>query len=319
MRILVWHVHAAWMTSFVQGPHEYCVPLLPDRSDDGKGRAQTYPWPASVHEFTPAQIAVTDFDVVVLQRPREPALFERWTGRTLGSNGVPAVYVEHNTPRGDVNEWQHVLAARSDIPVAHVTEFNQMVWDNGKAPTVVIAHGVPDHGGQYVGDTGSLCVAVNEPLRRWHVAGLDLVAEIAARVPVAVYGLGAEALRGRIADGLAAVGDLSQQALHERMAQHFAYLHPYRWTSLGLSLVEAMTLGAPVLVNGSTAAYEAVPPEAGLVSTNPERLAGTARRWLADPDEARQVGRAAREHALRAFGLLRFLDDWDRLLKEVAR
>jgi hypothetical protein len=319
MKILVWHVHAAWMTSFVQGPHEYCVPLLPDRGDDGKGRARTYPWPASVHEYTPAQLAGRDFDVVVLQRPRELELFRRWTGRTLGSNGVPAVYVEHNTPRGDVNEWRHVLADRSDIPVAHVTEFNQMVWDNGRAPTTVIAHGVPDSGNQYVGDTRSLSVAVNEPVRRWHVAGLDLVAEIATRVPVAVYGLGTDALRGRIGDGLAEVADLSQQALHERMARHFAYLHPYRWTSLGLSLIEAMTLGAPVLVNGSTAAYEAVPPQAGVISTNPERLAETARRWLADPDEAREVGRAARDHALRAFGLVRFLDDWDWLLKEVAR
>ena len=38
MRILAWHVHAAWMTSFVQGPHEYYVPVLPDRSADGKVR-----------------------------------------------------------------------------------------------------------------------------------------------------------------------------------------------------------------------------------------------------------------------------------------
>jgi hypothetical protein len=45
----------------------------------------------------------------------------------------------------------------------------------------------------------------------------------------------------------------------------------------------------------------------------------TAQRWLHDRDEAREVGRAAREHALRRFGLARFLADWDRLLKEVAR
>jgi glycosyltransferase involved in cell wall biosynthesis len=319
MRILVWHVHAGWMTSFVQGPHEYCVPLLPDRGVDGKGRARTYRWPASVREVTPAQIAGTDFDAVVLQRPHELELFERWAGRSPGSHGVPAVYVEHNTPRGDVTEWHHVLARRSDIPIAHVTEFNRMVWDNGIAPTVVIAHGVPDRGGRYVGDKGSLSVAVNEPVRRWHVAGLDLVTQIATRVPVAVYGLASDDLRGRIAKGLTEVDDLSQQALHERMAHHFAYLHPYRWTSLGLSLIEAMTLGAPVLVNGATAAYEAVAPEAGVVSADPERLAETARRWLADPAEAREVGRAARDHALRTFGLLRFLDDWDRLLKEVSR
>ena len=35
-----------------------------------------------------------------------------------------------------------------------------------------------------------------------------------------------------------------------------AYLHPYRWTSLGLSLIEAMTIGMPVLALPVTAAPE---------------------------------------------------------------
>jgi glycosyltransferase involved in cell wall biosynthesis len=80
-----------------------------------------------------------------------------------------------------------------------------------------------------------------------------------------------------------------------------------------------MTLGVPVLVVSATAAPEAVPPEAGVVSSDVDLLAATALRWLADPDEARERGRAARAHALAHFGLPRFLDDWDRLLKEICR
>ncbi|GAA1587803.1 glycosyltransferase [Kribbella sancticallisti] len=319
MRILAWHVHAAWMTSFVQGPHEYYVPVLPDRGPDGKGRAQTYQWPDSVRELTPDQLQTADFDVAVLQRPAELELFQRWTGRALGRRGVPAVYVEHNTPRGDVAEWQHPLSARADIPVVHVTEFNRTMWDNGIAPAVVIEHGVPDYGYRYVGDRDSLVVSVNEPVRRWRVAGTDLVATIAGQVPVSLYGMGTDQLATRITSGLDLVDDLTQGELHERMGRHFAYLHPYRWTSLGLSLIEAMTLGLPVLVVGATAAYEAVPAGAGVVSASPERLVETARRWRADPHEARETGLAARAHAVRQFGLGRFLDDWDRLLKEICR
>jgi hypothetical protein len=319
MKILAWHVHAAWMTSFVQGPHEYLVPVLPDRGADGMGRAQTYHWPDSVRELTPEQLRGADFDVVLLQRPSELELFQRWTGRALGHHGVPAVYVEHNTPRGDVNEWQHPLAGRADIPIVHVTEFNRTMWDNGIAPALVIDHGVPDYGYGYTGELDSLVVSVNEPVRRWRVAGTDLVARIAEQVPVSVYGMGTAELRSRIPHGLAMVDDLSQDELHERMAHHFAYLHPYRWTSLGLSLLEAMTIGLPVLVLAATAAPEAVPEQAGLVTSNVERLAATASRWRADRDEARERGKAARDHALRYFGLPRFLDDWDRLLKEVSR
>jgi glycosyltransferase involved in cell wall biosynthesis len=80
-----------------------------------------------------------------------------------------------------------------------------------------------------------------------------------------------------------------------------------------------MTLGLPVLVLAATAAPESVPAEAGVVSSDVELLGRTALRWLADPDEARETGQRAREHALQRFGLGRFLDDWERLLKEVAR
>ncbi|MFC0627524.1 glycosyltransferase [Kribbella deserti] len=319
MRILAWHVHGSWMTSFVQGGHDYLVPVLPDRGPDGAGRARTFDWPPNVVELTPEQLRSAEIDLVVLQRPIELELFQRWTGRNLGAGGTPAIYVEHNTPRGDVNDWRHVLADRADIPLAHVTRFNQAMWDNGSAPAVVIDHGVPDYGYRYTGELESLAVSVNEPVRRSRVAGTDLAIRIAREVPVAFYGMGTDQLKERVPVGLAGVRDVSQDELHSLLPIHLAYLHPYRWTSLGLSLIEAMTLGMPVLVLAATAAPEAVPATAGLVSSDVDELAATARRWLADRDEARACGEAARLHALKYFGLGRFLDDWNRLLKEVSR
>ena len=35
MRVLLWHVHGAWTTAFVHGPHEYLIPVAPDRGPDG--------------------------------------------------------------------------------------------------------------------------------------------------------------------------------------------------------------------------------------------------------------------------------------------
>jgi glycosyltransferase involved in cell wall biosynthesis len=319
VRILAWHVHGSWMTSFVQGGHDYLIPVLPDRGADGVGRAQTFDWPSNAVELSPAQLRDSDIDVVVLQRPAELELFHRWTGRELGDRGVPAVYVEHNTPRGDAAEWRHPLAGRSDIPIVHVTDFNRAVWDNGDAPTFVIDHGVPDYGARYTGELDSLAVSVNEPVRRWRVAGTDVVAQVAREVPVTVYGMGTEELRSRIPSGLAGLYDVAQAELHDRMPAHVAYLHPYRWTSLGMSLLEAMTLAMPVLVLASTEAPRAVPAGAGVVTSDIGLLAAVARRWLADRDEARACGLAARRHALEHYGLGRFLADWDHLLKELCR
>jgi glycosyltransferase involved in cell wall biosynthesis len=73
----------------------------------------------------------------------------------------------------------------------------------------------------------------------------------------------------------------------------------------------------PVVALATTEAVEAVPPEAGVVSTRVERLEEALRAFLADPELARHAGRAARAAARRRYSLDRFLADWDRLTKEV--
>jgi glycosyltransferase involved in cell wall biosynthesis len=119
------------------------------------------------------------------------------------------------------------------------------------------------------------------------------------------------------AGSIGGIDDVPQHRLHAEMARRRVYLHPIRWTSLGLSLIEAMHLGMPVVALATTEAPEAVPDEAGVISTRLDVLAGAARDFLADPERARVAGRAARAAALERYGLDRFLADWDNLLEEV--
>jgi len=60
MRILMWHVHGSWTTSFVQGDHEYLLPVTPGRDSDGLGRAQTWDWPANAVEVPHDRLADTE-------------------------------------------------------------------------------------------------------------------------------------------------------------------------------------------------------------------------------------------------------------------
>lgn len=319
MRILTWHVHGSWATAFLQGRHTYLLPVLPDRSRDGLGRARTWDWPASAVEVTPEELADTAIDLVVLQRPEEIDLAERWTGRRPGRD-LPAVYVEHDAPRGHAVTSRHPLADQTAVPIVHVTHFNHVMWDNGVAPTAVIEHGVIDPGDRYTGVTESLTVVVNEPVRRGRVAGTDIVTDLAAALPVDVYGMGMDALAAS-APGLRWTlhENYPQHRLHDALGSHRAYLHPYRWTSLGLALIEAMMLGLPVLGLSTTEGPRAVPADAGLLTNDLTALAAQARRWLEDPEAARAAGAAGRAHALAHYGLDRFLTDWDDLLGKVSR
>ena len=113
--------------------------------------------------------------------------------------------------------------------------------------------------------------------------------------------------------------DVPQSLLHDEMARRRAYVHPVRWTSLGLSLIEAMHLGMPVVALAATEAVEAVPAGAGVLSTRRDRLRDGLRALLEDPALAAEMGKRAREAALARYGLHRFLADWDRLLAEVVR
>lgn len=321
MRILIWHVHGSWTTSFVQGDHEYLVPVLPDRGPDGRGRAQTWDWPASVSELAPGQLrdraADGGIDVVILQRAHEVDLLREWTGLRAGVD-VPAVYVEHDTPREHAAGSRHPMADQDRVPVIHVTRFNRMMWDCGSARTGVVEHGIVDPGRSWTGEDASLAVVVNEPVRRGRIAGTDLVVDLGRQVPLHVYGMGMDEL-AELAPHLAPTlhENPPQAELHRTLGRHRAYFHPYRWTSLGLALLEAMTLGMPVLALSTTEAPHAVPPEAGLLSNDPDELLARARGWLHDRDAAAAAGAAARDHALRHYGLGRFLADWDTVLQEM--
>ncbi|MEU1359267.1 glycosyltransferase [Micromonospora zamorensis] len=318
MNILLWHVHGSWTTSFVHGSHRYLIPTTPDRGPYGLGRARTYPWPDSAVEITPEDLPGADIDLVVLQRPEEIDRAEAWLRRRPGRD-IPAIYVEHNTPKGDVPNTRHPMADRDDLLIAHVTGFNQIFWDTGATRTTVVDHGIVAPSVSYTGELDRLAVVINEPIRRGRVTGTDLLPRFAEIAPLDVFGMGVAGLADHLglpADRLISHDDVPQHRMHAELARRRAYLHLCRWTSLGLSLIEAMAIGMPVVALATTEAVTAVPPDAGALATRTDTLLDAARRFIAEPATARQAGAAARTAARDRYGLDRFLADWDRLLEE---
>jgi len=321
MRILLWHVHGSWTTAFVHGNHNYVVPVVADRGADGVGIARTFFWPDTVQERTPDELRDEPFDVVILQRERDADLCEQWTGRRPGRD-VPAIWVEHNAPQGRVNELRHPMADRDDVVVAHVTHFNDLFWDCGTTRTTVIEHGIVDPGYRYTGELARAAVIINEPLRRARVTGTDLLPRFAEAAPLDLYGMqvtGAGRALGIPRHRMTEYDDLPQAEMHAELGRRRVYVHPMRWTSLGLSLLEAMHLGMPVVAPATTEAIRAVPPEAGVLSTDVEELVNAVRALVSDEGRARAMGEAGRAYARERYGLERFTDDWDKLLGEVVR
>ena len=123
-------------------------------------------------------------------------------------------------------------------------------------------------------------VVVNEPVRRGRVTGTDLLPRFADAAGLDVFGIGTDRLHRAVAHpDVTVVGDLPQHRLHAEMARRRAYLHPVRWTSLGLSLLEAMHLGLPVVALATTEVVEAVPAGGtAVLNADDPRVLGMAPR-----------------------------------------
>jgi glycosyltransferase involved in cell wall biosynthesis len=245
-------------------------------------------------------------DVVIIQRPEELGpLWRDWLPGRRPGRDLPVVYLEHSAPQGRINEMRHPMADRDDLLLVHVTHFNRLFWETGRTEVRVIEHGVIDPGLRYTGELSRAAVVINDSERRGRVVGADLLPLFSRTLPLDRFGIGT-------------ASNFPQWRLHEEMARRRVYLHPYRWTSLGLTLLEAMHLGVPVVAFATTEVTEAVPPGAGVVS-NRLPVVEDALAWLArEPEDAVRMGRAGRAAALARYGLTRFLDDWDDLLLEVS-
>lgn len=317
LSVLVWHVHPAWTTSFVQGRHTYLLPTDPVLGEWGRGR-EGRAWPNSVIEIDPADLADTEVDVVVLQRPHELELAEQWLDRRPGRD-VPAVYNEHRTPSEHAALSRHPLADRTDIPLVHVTDFNRLMWDNGRCPTRVIPHGVIDPGYLYTGELPRAATIINHPYRRWRIAGTDLLAGLSDAAAIDIYGhgtIGMHTVLNRPAEKITGKGDLDQERLHRELGARRVYAHTPRWTSLGVSVIEAMYLGMPIVALGTTEASACVPAAAGVVSTDLDILGEAVRQFVHEPMFAELTGKSARHWAQANFGIDDFVRRWDRLLCE---
>ncbi len=317
MNILIWHVHGAWTTAFVQGKHRYLLPTNADRDPYGLGRARTYPWPDNAVEISPEELAHAEVDVAVLQRPEEYVLARRWLRRE-----VPAIYVEHNTPKGDVPNTRHPMADRDDLLLVHVTHFNEVFWDAGSTRTAVVEHGIPEPAAKYTGELERIAIATNEPVRRWRVTGTDLMPRFAAVAPLDVYGMGVAGLPRKLrlpGDRLRVYDDPTQSDMHTELAKRRVYAHLTRWTSLGLSLLEAMSIGMPVVALATTEVVAAVPADGGVLDTRVDALVDAAEWLLRDPEAAQRMGTRAQRAVRTRYGVDRFLADWDRLLEMALR
>ena len=310
LRVLTWHIHGNYLLYLSQARVEFTLPVAPGGREGYGGRGRTFPFGANVRDVPAEAIRDQDFDCILYQTRANyevdgPAILSD------AQRELPRIYLEHDPPQGHPTDTRHWFADPDGLLV-HVTPFNALMWDSGATPTRVIDHGVliPE-GVRYTGEVPRGIVVVNHLRARGRRLGADVFERARAVVPLDLVGMDAESLGG--------LGEIPPPELPAFVARYRVFFNPIRYTSLGLAVVEAMTIGLPIVGLATTEMAAAIEDGvSGYVDTDPDRLVEPIRRLLADPDHARRLGAGARRYALERFGIGRFARDWEETIAQVA-
>lgn len=302
LRILTWPIHGSYFNTLATLDHDWFLPVKPGSPEGYGGRGRS-PFPATVHDVPAESVRELDLDLVLFQ---SVANLERDAPEILSprQQRLPRIYLEHNTPLPHAVETRHPFADPSGLLV-HVTAYNRLMWDNGPTPTHLVEHSVAiDPDARYRGERAEGISVVNSMPRRGRRVGLDLFLAARERVPIQ--------LAGFENDGLDGLGDIPYPRLHRAIASYRFLFSPCRYTSLPLAVIEAMTMGMPIVAVATTELPSVIENGVhGYISNDLDELVTGMRRLLADPAHAHALGGNARELARRRFGLARFAASWD--------
>lgn len=303
LKILIWHIHGSYLNTLARIDHDWYLPVKPGRPEGYGGRGPTFDLPASVQEVPVGRVPELDLDLIIYQTPNN-YFKDQFDILSSKQRRLPRIYLEHNTPKPDAVRTRHPVDDPSMLLV-HVTHYNRLMWDSGRTPTLVIEHSVAiDPSVRYQGDLARGITIINGMQRRPRIAGYDIFLQARRAVPLDAAGMETEAFGG--------LGDIPYRDLHQRIAGYRFLFSPIRYTSLPLAVIEAMTIGMPVVALATTELPTVIEDgETGYVSCDVDRLIERMRSLLANPDEARRIGANARAVAQERFGLDRFIRDWN--------
>jgi glycosyltransferase involved in cell wall biosynthesis len=303
LKILIWHIHGGYLNALAQIDHDWYLPLKPGRPARYSGRGERSTLPQRMREVPAEQVRDLDIDLVIFQTP-ENYLEDQFEILTDAQRRQPQIYLEHNTPRQHPPETRHPLDDPG-VLLVHVTHYNRLMWDCGRTPTIVIEHSVAiDPAIRYSGERPEGITVINEIARRGRIAGYDLFLHAREQLPLTIAGMKSAELGG--------LGDIHYSELHRRVAEYRFLFSPMRYTSLPLAVIEAMTIGMPVVALATTELPGVIESGVhGYLSCEPGELIAHMRELLANPDLARRLGASAGELARERFGMPRFIRDWN--------
>lgn len=305
-RIFTWNIHGSYLYYLSLGDYIIYVPYDEERSERYNGRGTTFPFPNNVIEVPVQEVQNITFDIILFQCD-ENYLVDQYEILSEHQRGLAQIYIEHDPP------WEHPTDAihpvqDSKVSLVHVTHYNRLMWKTDLPDVRVISHGVSTPSVPYQGTLKKGIVVINNLPSRGRMLGFDLFEEVRQHIPLDLVGMGAEEY---------GIGEVLHPQLPAFMSQYRFFFNPIRYTSLGLSICEAMMIGMPVVGLATTELSTVIKNEVtGFVHTDVKYLIEKMQLLLDVPSVAYDISHSAAQSAKELFDIERFTRQWKELFIE---
>jgi len=306
LRILTWNVDSAYLRYLAQVDHEFYLPTRSGRPVGYAGLAGRSDWSGNVNEVPAEAVPSLTLDCVLYQAAQQYQS-DRFQLLSAQQQRLPAIFLEHQPPQAHPTDTQHVVDDPQMLLV-HVTDFNELMWNNGRTPTIVIPHGVSVPADvHYSGQLSRGLCMLDNPAQHSRSQGADVFQQAAGQVFLDLVGRGSEALAGS--------GEVPPEQWPAHAARYRFLFSPVRYGTPSLAVCEAMMVGLPVVGLATTQlAAEIVNGVSGYLDTDVDRLVTRMQELIDDAQLAQQLSYGVRRRALERFSLGRFVRQWNEAL-----
>lgn len=311
LRILTWHIHGNYLYYLTQTPCIFYLPYKESGEEGYYGRTDNFSWGENVINVPADHVKDLDFDVILYQSSRN-YLKDQYEILTAAQQELPKIYLEHDPPREVPTDTKHIVDDPEAL-IVHVTDFNNLMWNNNRTPSTVIEHGVlVDDNVFYTGTLDKGIVVINNIAKRGRRLGLDIFERVRKEIPLDIVGMGATEVGG--------LGEVKYRELSAFTSQYRFFFNPIRYTSLGLAVCEAMMTGIPIVGLATTEMAVTVKNDfSGYIHTNVDFLIEKMKMLLNDPEKALILSKGAHQTAREKFNIERFRQDWLTTFHSVSR
>jgi len=225
----------------------------------------------------------------------------------------PMLQAEHSLPW---YEWDDETIEKVGLlPCSHnvfMTDFSVDAWfmDRDDPNISVIRHGMDtDYWNGWVGSDGKVMTSVWNYPQRNRICGFDLYQEVTKGLATNPWG---------DSPGFSKNAD-NVDHLRELYRHASVFLNTTLWSTTPFGLLEAMSVGCPIVTTATTAMPEFIVDGVnGFITNDPVTIKRRLLELIDNPELGKKIGEAGRQTVIEQFGQQRFLDEWNEVLWRVA-